>query len=198
MPIQHAVLSLLSDRPSHGYELKTAFEQAVGPQWGPLNIGHLYQVLDRLSREGMVTSTRVPQEARPDRVVYAITDAGVADLRAWMSEPTRRNTVYRDDFVLKMVAAVRTGDAGVVEQVLARQRGFLLGELRTLHEHRRHSGDGMVGLLLSAAARRVEADLAFLDEALVTLVPKDGSTTSESTVESAGTGEEAADGSPTT
>ena len=59
MPINHAVLALLRDGPSHGYELKAAFEAAIGPQWGALNIGHLYQVLDRLSRDGLVTSTRV-------------------------------------------------------------------------------------------------------------------------------------------
>lgn len=175
MPIQHAVLSLLSDGPSHGYELKSAFEQSVGPQWGPLNIGHLYQVLERLSREGMVTSTRVPQEARPDRVVYAITDAGAAELASWMSEPSPRTAGFRDDFFLKMVAAARTHDATVIEQVVARQRAFLLRELRNLHELRRDStADVMVGLLLAAAARHVEADLAFLDEALETLVAEAG------------------------
>jgi DNA-binding PadR family transcriptional regulator len=171
VPIQHAVLSLLSGGPSHGYELKSAFEQAVGPQWGPLNIGHLYQVLDRLSREGMVSATRVPQEARPDRVVYAITEAGTTELAAWMAEPSPRTSGFRDDFFLKLVAAVRTGETAVVEHVVARQRAFLLRELRSLHELRREQrGDVTVGLLLSAAARHVEADLAFLDDALETLV----------------------------
>src|SRR5687767_1457389 len=83
MPIQHAVLALLVDGPGHGYELKGAFEAAVGPQWGPLNIGHLYQVLDRLSRDGLVTSSRVAQQIKPDRVVYQITTAGRSELAAW-------------------------------------------------------------------------------------------------------------------
>jgi DNA-binding PadR family transcriptional regulator len=170
MPIQHAVLSLLSDGPSHGYELKAAFERAIGPQWGSLNIGHLYQVLDRLSREGMVTSTRVPQEARPDRVVYAITKLGSAELSTWMAEPSPRTAGFRDDFFLKMVAAARTQSVPVIEAVVARQRAFLLRELRNLHELRRAPGiDVTVGLLLSAAVRHVEADLAFLDDALETL-----------------------------
>jgi hypothetical protein len=29
------------------YELKQSFQEAIGPQWGELSIGHLYQVLDR-------------------------------------------------------------------------------------------------------------------------------------------------------
>ena len=36
MPMQHAVLALLADGESHGYEIKTSFEDAVGPQWGEL------------------------------------------------------------------------------------------------------------------------------------------------------------------
>lgn len=189
MPIQHVVLSLLSAGPSYGYELKSAFEQAVGPQWGPLNIGHLYQILDRLSREGMVTSTRVPQGNRPDRVVYEITDAGAAELAAWMAEPSPRTSGFRDDFFLKMVAAARTNDESVIEQVVARQRAFLLRELRNLQELRRGAGadesarpevgkpDVVVDLLLSAAIRHVEADLAFLDDVLETLVGGGGRAT---------------------
>jgi DNA-binding PadR family transcriptional regulator len=49
MPLHHAVLALLASKPAHGYELKRSFEQAVGDQWGGLNIGRLYQILDRLS-----------------------------------------------------------------------------------------------------------------------------------------------------
>src|SRR5659263_63636 len=42
VPVHHAVLALLAAGPSHGYELKQQFEDAVGPQWGSPNIGHLY------------------------------------------------------------------------------------------------------------------------------------------------------------
>ena len=59
MPIQHAVLALLAHGESHGYEIKTSFEETVGPQWGELNIGHVYQVLDRCVRDGLVTNWRV-------------------------------------------------------------------------------------------------------------------------------------------
>jgi DNA-binding PadR family transcriptional regulator len=165
VPIQHAVLALLGDEPSHGYELKSAFEAAIGPQWGPLNIGHLYQVLDRLSRDGLVTSTRVAQSIKPDRVVYAITEAGRAELTRWMAEATPRTGGFRDDFFLKMMAAAHTGDPTILTAVLRAQRTFLLQELRNLEQLRRAgAGDLLVGLLLAAAGRHVRADLAFLDD----------------------------------
>jgi DNA-binding PadR family transcriptional regulator len=171
MPIHHAVLALLQAGPSHGYELKAGFEAAVGPQWGPLNIGHLYQILERLSRDGMVTSTRVAQETRPDRVVYGITEAGSAELAGWMTSPSPRTSGFRDDFFLKVMAAARAGDPDTVTAVIANQRVYLLRELRNLQQLRPdHAGDPVVGLLLAAAARHVAADLAFLDDAEATLL----------------------------
>jgi DNA-binding PadR family transcriptional regulator len=73
--------------PAHGYELKGSFEEAVGDQWGGLNIGHLYQILDRLARDGLIESERQPQSVKPDRVVHRITPAGRAELERWLSEP---------------------------------------------------------------------------------------------------------------
>jgi DNA-binding PadR family transcriptional regulator len=164
MPIQHAVLALLANGPSYGYELKGAFEAAVGPQWGPLNIGHLYQILDRLARDEQVTSHRVAQSVKPDRVVYEITEAGRAELAAWLAAPTPRTAGFRDDFFLKVMAAARGRDPDTVRGVITGQRGFLLRELRNLETLRRRPDvDRVAGLLLTAATQHVNADLEFLE-----------------------------------
>jgi DNA-binding PadR family transcriptional regulator len=171
MAIQHAVLALLADQPSYGYELKTAFESSVGPQWGTINIGHLYQILDRLSRDGLVTSERVTQQIKPDRVVYEITDLGRAELDRWLGEPSSRGGGFRDDFFLKVMAAAHTGEVAVLRGVLGRQRTYLLHELRNLQQLRAaHAQDPIVTLLVAAAARHVEADLAFIGDTEDTLL----------------------------
>ena len=165
MAIQHAVLALLARGPSYGYELKGAFEGAVGPQWGPLNIGHLYQILDRLSRDELVVAERQAQPVKPDRVVYEITAAGRTELDRWLTETSPRSGGFRDDFFLKVTAAARSGEPATVRTVLGNQRGHLLRELRNLDGLRRRAYDPVVRLLLSAASRHVEADLAFVDDA---------------------------------
>ncbi|MFU8871815.1 PadR family transcriptional regulator [Micromonospora sp. SL4-19] len=174
MAIQHAVLALLAGGRSYGYELKGAFEEAVGPQWGPLNIGHLYQILERLSRDELVVAERQAQPVKPDRVVYEITAAGRAELDRWLAEPSPRSGGFRDDFFLKVTAAARSGSAATVRTVLGNQRGHLLRELRNLDGLRRKAADPVVGLLLAAAARHVEADLAFVDDAEAVLLADGG------------------------
>jgi DNA-binding PadR family transcriptional regulator len=169
MPLHHAVLALLADKPAHGYELKSSFEQAVGDQWGGLNIGHLYQILDRLSRDGLIESERQPQPVKPDRVVHHLTAGGRTELERWLSEPSARQRGYRDDFFLKLMAAAQAKDQQTLDGVLRRQRAHLLRELRGLSEARTQSPSDVVGLLITAAELHVRADLGVVDAAEQTL-----------------------------
>ncbi|MGH3256688.1 MAG: PadR family transcriptional regulator [Streptosporangiaceae bacterium] len=170
MPLHHAVLVLLSAKPAHGYELKSSFEQAVGDQWGGLNIGHLYQILDRLSRDGLIESQRQPQQVKLDRVVHRLTPAGRAELDRWLTEPAIPARGYRDDFFLKIMAAVRSGDPSALSAVLGRQRAHLLRQLHALAGARATTSPTAVeSLLITAAELHIRADLGVVDAAETTL-----------------------------
>jgi DNA-binding PadR family transcriptional regulator len=172
MPLHHAVLALLAEKPAHGYELKSSFEQAVGDQWGGLNIGHLYQILDRLNRDQLISSERQPQPVKPDRVVHHLTPAGRAELDRWLSEPSTRLRGYRDDFFLKLMAAAQAGDQDTLDGVLRRQRAHLLRELHSLAEARQQAPSAVVELLITAAELHIRADLGVVDAAENTLEPE--------------------------
>jgi DNA-binding PadR family transcriptional regulator len=172
MPLHHAVLALLAAEPAHGYALKGSFEQAVGEQWGGLNIGHLYQILDRLARDGLIESQRQPQAVKPDRMVHRITPAGREELDRWLNEPSVRTRGYRDDFFLKVMAAAQAGDPAMLAAVLRHQRVHLLTELRSLADARAAaSGTPLVELLVTAAELHIRADLGVVDAAEHALTP---------------------------
>lgn len=163
MPIQHAVLALLADGESYGYELRTEFLESVGPQWGDLNIGHLYQVLDRLVRDGLVTKREVAQQRRPDKVMFRLTPAGEAELDDWLGTASSRQTGYRDDVFLKLFAASRLG-AKQLRLVLKTQRQAYLGELSSLQALRsEHRDEPLIDLLVEAAILDAEAKLRVLE-----------------------------------
>lgn len=163
MPIQHAVLALLADGPGHGYELRSEFQESVGPQWGELNIGHLYQVLDRLVRDGLVTKASVAQADRPDKIVYKLTRDGRRELDRWLRTPFVRQGGYRDDFFLKLFAAARLG-RDELDTVLRVQREAYLSELASLGQLRTgHRDQPVVALLIEAAVLHTEANLRVLE-----------------------------------
>jgi DNA-binding PadR family transcriptional regulator len=165
LPIHHAVLGLLAEGPSYGYELKARFEDAVGPQWGELNIGHLYQILDRLMRDGFVTRRSVSQVDRPDKVVYRLSKAGRDELEAWLDQPFVRQSGYRDDVFLKLLVAARLGPDRLRE-VIALQRQSYLSELAGLSDLRkRRRGEPLIELLIEAAILHTEANLKVMERA---------------------------------
>jgi DNA-binding PadR family transcriptional regulator len=165
MAAHHAILSLLDRGQSYGYELRAEVERSVGPQWGQLNIGHVYQLLERLKRDGMIEVARVePQPRRTERVIYAITDAGRAELTTWLERPSPPSTGYRDDLYLKLVAAARAG-ASMLTGVVHREREALFAELHSLQVLAGEAPDALVALLIDGAVLQVRARIGLLDQA---------------------------------
>src|SRR5688500_8581319 len=83
--MQDVVLALLAKGPSHGYELRQRLLAALGPLGSAFNAGQIYVTLGRLERSGLVGSTQVGQELRPDRRVYELTAAGHERVTAWVA-----------------------------------------------------------------------------------------------------------------
>jgi len=98
--IKHALLGLLAEGPKHGCELKTAFDETIGERWS-LNIGQVYNTLNRLVRDGyVVLQEEMEQESRPDKKVYAITNAGREELFRWLAEPVEKPRRLKDEFYI--------------------------------------------------------------------------------------------------
>src|ERR1700755_2348530 len=151
MPLHHAVLALLVDGPSHGYELKGRFEVAIGPQWGGLNVGHLYQILYRMVRDGFDPRSHVPQSAGPYKTRYTLSAAGLEELRTWATSAWVRTSGFRDELFLKLFGAARLGPQTLAAFV-AIQRETYVSELGGLTRQRReHAKDPVVSLLIDAA-----------------------------------------------
>ncbi|MER6369120.1 PadR family transcriptional regulator [Streptomyces mirabilis] len=171
MPLHHAVLALLTQRPNHGYELKARFEEAIGPQWGGLNIGHLYQILERLVRDGYVSRSQVTQTDRPDKNLYTLTEAGRTELNTWATSAWVRVGGFRDELFLKLLGAVALGPHALTTLIEA-QRQTYLSELAGLAQQRRaHAAEPLVAVLIDAAIAHTKADLGLLDSASAHLAP---------------------------
>jgi DNA-binding PadR family transcriptional regulator len=133
--VKHAILGLLAEGPLHGYGLKAAYEKELVPGV-VLNIGQVYQALDKLEPEGLVTVEVVPQTERPDRRVYTLTPAGQRELETWLSTPSERGLELRNESFLKLMLAWRLGRRGSVAvdpvAVLDGERRVCLAQLHEL------------------------------------------------------------------
>ena len=166
MAFQHVILALLEDGPSHGWEMKSRIEAALGPQYGGLNKGYIYEVIHKMEREGTIVSRVEPQAGlRPDRSVHEITEAGREQLTEWLAEPVRPAAGFRDEFVQKVLAASMRGE-DQVRSFCRSQRRALLTEARTLQTLRRERADDPgAAFTIEVAILRTNAELECVEAA---------------------------------
>jgi DNA-binding PadR family transcriptional regulator len=80
---EYAVLGLLAFGESSGYDLVREASRSIDYMWAPSR-SQIYKVLPRLVGWGLAESREVEQQGRPDKALYRITDAGLAQLRSWI------------------------------------------------------------------------------------------------------------------
>ena len=175
--MKHTLLAFLERGAGHGYELKQAIEQAFGDAFPPINVGQIYTTLARLERDGLVCSSHVAQDGRPDKRVYGLTEAGRDALDAWFAQPADGSRL-RDEFYTKLVLGalpVGNGHAALAAGagrraapivLIARQRGRYLQQLRELNDlalKQDPERDVAALLLIEGAMLHLQADLKWLD-----------------------------------
>jgi DNA-binding PadR family transcriptional regulator len=86
-PLALAVMNLLAEHPMHPYEMKSKMKERGHDQVIRLKGGSIYDTVVRLQEGGFIKSQAPSREGRrPERTVYAITDAGREEIMAWLRE----------------------------------------------------------------------------------------------------------------
>jgi DNA-binding PadR family transcriptional regulator len=86
-PLALVVLALLHERPMHPYEMSTTLRERRKEESIKLNYGSLYAVVESLHKRELVAMQETVREGRrPERTVYAITEAGTAEMMDWLSD----------------------------------------------------------------------------------------------------------------
>ena len=89
-PLALAVLALLFERPMHPYEMAATLKQRHKEESIKLRYGSLYTVTELLLARGFIRAEATSREGkRPERTVFALTDAGYEELLDWMRDLIR-------------------------------------------------------------------------------------------------------------
>ncbi len=83
--LKHGILGLLNYHDLTGYEIMQAFRDSLRFFWNA-QTSQIYRELQNLEKKSWVSKTVVPQQGKPDKNVYAITDEGKEELLRWLSD----------------------------------------------------------------------------------------------------------------
>jgi DNA-binding PadR family transcriptional regulator len=163
------VLGRLSARPTHGHEIMRTLSESKADLWVELSEKHVYYILRKLERDGLVVADAPHEGGRPARKVFSITPAGQeAFARMMTAESLIESVPYSEfDVVFGMLAYTDALTDDQKTSVLERRRVFL----RTLASQAQEAGaaavrgdlDGLPRLVLDKLTRVTVAELGWLD-----------------------------------
>lgn len=163
MSVRQSLLAILAQGPCYGYQLRHEFDRRTGSVW-PLNVGQIYNTLERLERDGLVERGAADLHGH---VYWEITDAGAFEVDRWLASPVARSRATRDELAIKLAVAATLPGADATS-VIATQRAASeshLEELTTARESREDdSPQGLAwSLVVDSMIFTAEAELRWLD-----------------------------------
>lgn len=160
MSVRQNLLAILDQGPCYGYQLRAEFGRRTGSAW-PLNVGQIYNTLDRLERDGLVSKADVDDQGH---VYWQITDAGRAEVHDWLRHPVEPSA--RDELAIKLaVAATLPGlDVDEVIETQRRASAARLAELQTTAATEPDTAEDLARMLVvDALTAAAEAEVRWLD-----------------------------------
>jgi len=141
MSVRQSLLAILNQGPCYGYQLRAEFDRRTGSTW-PVNVGQIYNTLDRLERDGLVRKPTADDDSDDTEAhnTFEITPAGRLEVALWLDSPVVRTTATRDELAIKLAVAVTLPGVDVTH-VIAVQRTATMRTLRELTRTKNATSD---------------------------------------------------------
>ena len=133
MSLRYALIALLTGRPMTGYDISKSFSRSVAHVWHAPD-SQIYPALNRMERDGLLTSVEVPWGKKGTKKEYHVTEAGLAEFREWMESPLVPQW-QRDPAYLK-AAYFDIADPEAVREQLRQQQAYWDEHLAMLEDTR--------------------------------------------------------------
>lgn len=143
MALAHTILTLLLEEPRSGYDIGQAFEEFVNCFWSATT-PQIYRELARMESSGWITAEVIPQEGRPNKKIYSVTEAGQKELTDWVAEPSEP-TAIREELLVKVMAGYLVPKAVILDELKARRRIHQkrLEEMREVEQQKFDGGNNL-------------------------------------------------------
>jgi DNA-binding PadR family transcriptional regulator len=148
--VRLSLLAMLDQGACYGYQLRTELDWRTGGG-GPINVGQIYNTLDRLERDKLVRKTG-------ENNYYEITDAGRAEVATWFASPSRTA-----DLAAKLALALTLPGVDVAAIIRAQRAAT---REPSMGASTPETSEQLAGVLIATAARiATTSEREILDEA---------------------------------
>ena len=161
--VEILILRRLRSGPAHGYELRKRVEQTTG---FVLHNNSLYPALRRFEEAGAVTKTAEPQQGRPPRLVYTLTEVGHELLHDMLADLPAEQAADDSEFLARLgqFSLINSAERAMVLATRTRAVHELLAHTETMRDLAVASGEHWGALVTTELIARYTRELAWLAE----------------------------------
>jgi DNA-binding PadR family transcriptional regulator len=161
--VEIIILRRLRGGPAHGYELRKRVEETTG---FVLHNNSLYPALRRFEEAGAVTKTAEPQQGRPPRLVYTLTEVGHDLLHDMLADLPPEQAGEPAEFLARLGQFTLLTPAERARVLASRAQAVRdqLTHYRAMYELASDHGDPWGARATAELIRRHEQELAWLAE----------------------------------
>jgi DNA-binding PadR family transcriptional regulator len=165
------ILGRICARPTHGHEIMRTLYASRSDLWVDISRKHVYYVLRKLERDGLVTAEESREGNLPARKIYTATEAGRGALSAMLRADALVRSVSHSDFdvVLGMLGYSDALSDSEKNAVLERRAAFLTETIASARAAAEESASGpgaapIQRVVLGKVVRLAEAELEWLSD----------------------------------
>ena len=168
------ILTLLAERPRHGYEIEQVIEERGMREWTEVGFSSIYYVLKKLERRGLVEGRVEPATRGPARHAYALTPAGEEAVRASALDALSRPRPFRSPLLLGLANLPGLPP----DEAVAALAQYHAARAAHLQQVRARRGERplppLVDALFDYSTALIEAELAWAERTLARLGGSEG------------------------
>jgi len=164
------LLSLLAERPMHGYEANATLENRKIRDWAAVSRPQVYYSLEKLTRLGLIRVTEdASSSAGPERRVFQTTEAGRKRLADALEAPRWTHTKVHPPFLTWLALSWQARPKAFAQQVKRRRKYLedkLAEEKMTLDDVLKEVGHPFheAVWMLKLAVAQIELELNWLQQ----------------------------------
>jgi PadR family transcriptional regulator AphA len=106
---------MLSIRPLSGYDIKKLISRSIGFFWNE-NFGHIYPILKRMEKDGLVTKQVEEAGNRPRKNVFTLSEKGKKWLELWLNTPVAEQPI-RNELLLKLFFGANLKEDSIIAMI---------------------------------------------------------------------------------
>jgi DNA-binding PadR family transcriptional regulator len=118
MSLKHGILGLLTYKSMTGYELMKSFNESLSFFWNA-QTSQIYRELDTIEKKGWVVSKIIPQDDKPNKKEFTLTNEGKDELNKWLNgHSPEKSLTIPDDMTMRVLFSAGSNKLGLVKELI--------------------------------------------------------------------------------